>query len=205
MELPILNQLEKIYPNQDTGAAAIRKLVKNQNLIEQGIKEAELIPGPQGPPGIQGQQGNSPYIGSNGNWWIDNIDTGVSANAAINIEELQKQINDLLTYFESKTNILQNDIKNGFTLQSGQQSAYTKIGSLLVLNLAVTNTSSVSSWVEIITLPEGYRISDAGGLRYANDASGNNVQFNLQKDGKLMVKSVVANTITCLNTIFILG
>ena len=43
MDLPILNQLEKIYPNQDTGAVAIRKLVKNQNLIEQGIKEIDDI------------------------------------------------------------------------------------------------------------------------------------------------------------------
>ena len=41
MDLPILNQLEKIYPNTDTGADAIRKLVKNQNLIEQGIKEID--------------------------------------------------------------------------------------------------------------------------------------------------------------------
>lgn len=41
MDLPILNQLEKIYPNQDTGAEAIRKLVKNQNLIEKGIKEID--------------------------------------------------------------------------------------------------------------------------------------------------------------------
>lgn len=43
MDLPILNQLEKIYPNADTGAAAIRKLVRNQNLIEQGIKEIDDI------------------------------------------------------------------------------------------------------------------------------------------------------------------
>ena len=43
MDIPILNQLEKIYPNQDTGAVAIRKLVKNQNLIEQGIKEIDDI------------------------------------------------------------------------------------------------------------------------------------------------------------------
>lgn len=43
MDIPILSSLEKIYPNQDTGAVAIRKLVKNQNLIEQGIKEIDGI------------------------------------------------------------------------------------------------------------------------------------------------------------------
>lgn len=41
MDIPILSNLEKIYPNKDTGAEAIRKLVKNQNLIEQGIKEID--------------------------------------------------------------------------------------------------------------------------------------------------------------------
>lgn len=42
MEIPVLNQLEKIYPNKDNGAVAIRKLVKNQNIIEQGIAEINI-------------------------------------------------------------------------------------------------------------------------------------------------------------------
>lgn len=45
MDLPILNQLEKIYPSQDNGAQAINKLVRNQNLIEQGIKDIQIIAG----------------------------------------------------------------------------------------------------------------------------------------------------------------
>lgn len=44
--------------------------------------------GPQGPQGIQGEPGNdgkTPYIGENGNWWIGESDTGVKAL----IEELE--------------------------------------------------------------------------------------------------------------------
>lgn len=98
MELPILNNLEKIYPNKDTGAEAIRKIVKNQNLIEQGINDAELLQGPQGPKGetgATGANGNTPFIGTNGNWWIGEIDTGVSASGAQDLTEVKNQINVL--------------------------------------------------------------------------------------------------------------
>ena len=35
--------------------------------------------GPQGPQGDPGKDGKTPYIGSNGNWWIGDEDTGISA------------------------------------------------------------------------------------------------------------------------------
>ena len=35
--------------------------------------------------GNNGKDGETPVIGENGNWWIDGIDTGVLADAAINI------------------------------------------------------------------------------------------------------------------------
>lgn len=35
--------------------------------------------GPAGPQGPKGDDGDTPYIGSNGNWWIGETDTGVSA------------------------------------------------------------------------------------------------------------------------------
>lgn len=33
-----------------------------------------------------GEDGHSPYIGENGNWWIDGVDTGVSASAGTFID-----------------------------------------------------------------------------------------------------------------------
>lgn len=35
--------------------------------------------GPQGAPGNDGADGETPYIGSNGNWWIGQTDTGIKA------------------------------------------------------------------------------------------------------------------------------
>lgn len=37
------------------------------------------IMGPKGEPGKDGENGLTPYIGENGNWWIGDTDTGVSA------------------------------------------------------------------------------------------------------------------------------
>jgi hypothetical protein len=36
--------------------------------------------GSQGSSGLPGSNGETPYIGNNGNWWIDGVDTGVPAN-----------------------------------------------------------------------------------------------------------------------------
>ncbi len=135
MDLPVLNQLEKIYPNQDNGAQAISKLVRNQNLIEQGIKDAQLIEGPQGPQGEIGPQGNTPFIGVNGNWWIGEDDTGISADAAISVQELQEQINDL-----SKPQLINqsqvNDTKaTGFYAFIGNGSDGYTNGHLYLLNV----------------------------------------------------------------------
>ena len=37
-------------------------------------------PGPEGPQGQPGADGYTPFIGSNGNWWVDDYDTGVDAS-----------------------------------------------------------------------------------------------------------------------------
>ena len=36
--------------------------------------------GEKGEVGDAGEDGKTPYIGSNGNWWIDDLDTGVKAS-----------------------------------------------------------------------------------------------------------------------------
>ena len=45
----------------------------------QGPQGEQGETGPQGEPGKDGDNGETPYIGSNGNWWIGDIDTGISA------------------------------------------------------------------------------------------------------------------------------
>lgn len=36
--------------------------------------------------GVKGDKGDSPYIGSNGNWWVGDFDTGVDATTGISIQ-----------------------------------------------------------------------------------------------------------------------
>ena len=43
------------------------------------IQNLSSAQGPQGEQGQQGQAGQSPYIGSNGNWWVGDQDLGVKA------------------------------------------------------------------------------------------------------------------------------
>lgn len=38
---------------------------------------------------VKGEQGDTPYIGSNGNWWIGDVDTGVSASGGSVYESTQ--------------------------------------------------------------------------------------------------------------------
>lgn len=40
------------------------------------------IKGPKGNTGAAGKDGTTPHIGENGNWWIGNTDTGVSAGGS---------------------------------------------------------------------------------------------------------------------------
>lgn len=48
----------------------------------QGLQGPQGLKGDQGAQGPQGEPGATPYIGSNGNWWIGNTDTGVSAGGS---------------------------------------------------------------------------------------------------------------------------
>lgn len=50
-----------------------------------GEKGATGARGPQGDKGAAGKDGTTPYIGSNGNWYIGDTDTGVSAGGASHI------------------------------------------------------------------------------------------------------------------------
>jgi hypothetical protein len=65
----------------------------------QGLPGSNGLPGSSGQPGTNGTNGQSPYIGNNGNWWIGSSDTGVSAGGIDVVENenfIVKQY-DLLT------------------------------------------------------------------------------------------------------------
>lgn len=151
MDLPALNNLEKIYLNTDTGADAIRKLVKNQNLIEQGIKEAELIEGPEGPQGEQGPQGYTPYIGDNGNWWINGADTGYSASGAQDLTDLKAQVATLVSQVStliSSINGLKfytsiSQINSAYTITTSIVDVYTTMSGNSIAMYLVGGTTSV--------------------------------------------------------------
>lgn len=49
--------------------------------------------------GLKGKPGETPYVGENGNWWVGETDTGVSAAGEASnarIDELEKKVDDLL-------------------------------------------------------------------------------------------------------------
>lgn len=48
--------------------------------------EEEWLASLKGPPGPAGADGKTPYIGSNGNWWIGTEDTGISASGSTSPE-----------------------------------------------------------------------------------------------------------------------
>ena len=89
----------------------------------------EGLIGPQGEQGPQGEKGNdglTPYIGDNGNWWIGEVDTGVKAEGqngsnGVSIVSVEK------TGSEGNTDYYTITFSNGttfvFTVTNGQQGA----------------------------------------------------------------------------------
>ncbi len=47
---------------------------------------------------FDGKDGDTPYIGENGNWWIGDVDTGVRAD--IDVDSIQQELEDLRTGYE---------------------------------------------------------------------------------------------------------
>ena len=61
-------------------------------LVSKGnIRGATGLQGVQGNPGVAGADGLTPYIGSNGNWWIGDTDTTVRAEARDGIDGVDGQ------------------------------------------------------------------------------------------------------------------
>lgn len=83
-----------------------------------------LLVGLKGDQGEPGEPGKTPYIGENGNWWIGETDTGVSAAGEASnarIDELEKKVSDLL-YDQNPFAINSFTINNITTVETGATS-----------------------------------------------------------------------------------
>ncbi|MFZ9139655.1 MAG: collagen-like triple helix repeat-containing protein [Bacilli bacterium] len=72
---------------------------------QNGTQGESGLPGSQGASGEtgpSGSDGNSPYIGFNGNWWIGDEDTGVSASTASEAQEFFPSVNFELSNRETE-------------------------------------------------------------------------------------------------------
>ena len=79
-----LETLNSAHPVGNPGDAyAVGSLEENIIYIWSAEQNAwQALGNLQGPPGIPGVDGVTPHIGENGNWWIGETDTGVSASVA---------------------------------------------------------------------------------------------------------------------------
>jgi hypothetical protein len=75
--------MNKYFNNILSGVAILIGLISlSVSLTSQGPTGESGSLGSQGPSGIPGEDGSTPYIGNNGNWWIGETDSGVSASGA---------------------------------------------------------------------------------------------------------------------------
>jgi len=75
--------MNKQFSNIFSGVAILISLIAiSLSLTNQGPAGQIGSNGSQGPSGNPGEDGSTPYIGDNGNWWIGETDSGVSASGA---------------------------------------------------------------------------------------------------------------------------
>ncbi len=75
--------MNKHFSNILSGVAILIGLTAiSLSLTNQGPAGPIGSSGSQGPSGNPGEDGSAPYIGDNGNWWIGDTDSGVSASGA---------------------------------------------------------------------------------------------------------------------------
>ncbi|MBW6491864.1 MAG: hypothetical protein K0B15_11800 [Lentimicrobium sp.] len=71
-KVPSINSMDPSTFSWNIRDGILFGLKENEN----GVKEVVII---NGDPSIDGEDGLTPFIGENGNWWIGDLDTGVQA------------------------------------------------------------------------------------------------------------------------------
>jgi hypothetical protein len=116
--------------NIDNITGTDRPCNKSKDKGNRCCRRFKVIKGTNGSQGKQGKQGDpglTPYIGDNGNWWIDDTDTGVSATckcggttSACSIEN-DDSPDTLYVSVCDKTVGIENVTPNGFIVYDKQQ------------------------------------------------------------------------------------
>lgn len=68
-----------------------------------GSIQGSVVQGPRGEKGPKGDPGNSPYIGINGNWWVDNFDTGVQSLFSPSVSPVAPNSNSNHVWVDTKS------------------------------------------------------------------------------------------------------
>lgn len=80
--------IEPMYPDVITQLrTAMENVINSGMVVDVSMQKVDgvlhvTVTGPNGVDGFQIYDGNTPFIGDNGNWWIGNTDTGVAAAAS---------------------------------------------------------------------------------------------------------------------------
>lgn len=137
----------------------------------QGPKGDKGATGPQGETGPAGANGLTPYIGSNGNWWIGETDTGVSASGSgtggtgggssyKEVELLSKPveyslgtISQEVSLLEDVTNYNEYVVNYCLNYNSGEGIYTNSEYRALVSNIVYHNSNSPSDVGEAVIIP----------------------------------------------------
>lgn len=178
----------------------------------QGPKGDKGERGEQGPQGIPGEMAQAPSIGSNGNWFIGDKDTGVLADidrAVANrivpsttitepgfamdgkvCSEALAELNSNLLYVEAAYSDL-SDTYSRVVLYTGFR--LYKVGRLVHMQFGFYNKVAMSSGHFLIKLPQAYKPTSTIQLFDLSD----DIKYRLDTDGVIYAtKSIPASTPT---------
>lgn len=123
---------------------------------EKGDKGDKGDPGPKGDQGPKGDSGNSPYIGTNGNWWVGDFDTGVQALFVPALQENAPDENKIKVWLDS------DDFPNDVTIT---KPALAKAAALDFTEDSASKTTFTAS-----ELTSKTSSTTEGGLNFTTDS-----------------------------------
>ena len=133
--------------------------------------------GPQGPQGIQGEKGekgdkgDTPYIGENGNWWIDTTDTGIAAKGKDGKDGVDgKDGKDGVDGKDGKDGVDGKDGKDGVDGKDGETPSIGENGNWWIGDKDTGYKADVSKWITDIedaikALKDAFEVEDINDIK----------------------------------------